>query len=171
MRSNGFHLDPVAMIIGLGACSHIGALKLGNEIHGSAIRSCCDRFENVRNALITMYSRCNGLRHADLLLRLMEERSIITWNAMLSGYTHLDMSEEASLLFQEMLLSGVEPNYVTIASILPLCARVANLQHGKEFHCYIIRRKVFDDYCVVECSCSQCMQGRENSVQLSMYSI
>ncbi|KAE8706161.1 Pentatricopeptide repeat-containing protein [Hibiscus syriacus] len=45
-----------------------------------------------------------------------------------------------------MLLSGVEPNYVTIASILPLCARVANLQHGKEFHCYIIRRKVFDDY-------------------------
>ncbi|KAE8706154.1 Pentatricopeptide repeat-containing protein [Hibiscus syriacus] len=146
MRSNGFHLDPVAMIIGLGACSHIGALKLGKEIHGSAIRSCCDRFENVRNALITMYSRCNGLRHADLLFRSMEERSIITWNAMLSGYTHLDMSEEASLLFQEMLLSGVEPNYVTIASILPLCARVANLQHGKEFHCYIIRRKVFDDY-------------------------
>ncbi|GMJ05393.1 hypothetical protein like AT1G71490 [Hibiscus trionum] len=146
MRGSGVHLDPVAMIIGLGACSHIGALKLGKEIHGSAIRSCCDKFENVRNALITMYSRCKDLRHADILFRSMEERGIITWNSMLSGYTHMDKSEEASFLFQEMLLSGVEPNYVTIASILPLCARVANLQHGKEFHCYITRRKYFEDY-------------------------
>ncbi|XWS10739.1 hypothetical protein CRYUN_Cryun38cG0023600 [Craigia yunnanensis] len=62
---------------------------------------------------------------------------------MLSGYTHMDQSEEASL-FQEMFF-GVEPNYVTIASILLLCARVANLQHGKEFHCYNTRRKVFED--------------------------
>ncbi|KAK6916166.1 Pentatricopeptide repeat [Dillenia turbinata] len=45
-----------------------------------------------------------------------------------------------------MLFSGVEPNYVTIASILPLCAGVANLQHGKEFHCYITKREWFEDY-------------------------
>ncbi|XVF54280.1 hypothetical protein PTKIN_Ptkin05aG0168200 [Pterospermum kingtungense] len=146
MRNCGIYLDPVAMIIGLGACSHIGALKSGKEIHGSAIRSCYDVFENVRNAMITMYSRCKDLRHAYILFQSMEAKSIITWNSMLSGYTHMDQSEEASFLFQEMLLSGVEPNYVTIASILPLCARVANLQHGKEFHCYIIRRKVFEDY-------------------------
>lgn len=145
MKSNGFHLDPVSMIIGLGACSHIGALKLGKEIHGSAIRSCCNEFENVRNAMITMYSRCKDLEHAYILFQSIKERSIITWNSMLSGYTYMDKSEEASFLFQEMLLSGVEPNYVTIASILPLCARVANLQHGKEFHCYITRRKVFED--------------------------
>lgn len=145
MRSNGFHLDSVAMIIGLGACSHNGALKLGKEIHGYAIRSCCDEFENVRNAMITMYSRCKDLKHAYILFQSIKERSIITWNSMLSGYTYMDKSEEASFLFQEMLLSGVEPNYVTIASILPLCARVANLQHGKEFHCYITRRKVFED--------------------------
>ncbi|XWS27512.1 hypothetical protein CRYUN_Cryun26dG0121200 [Craigia yunnanensis] len=145
MRSSGIHLDPVAMIIGLGACSHIGALKLGKEIHGSAIRSCCDVFENVRNAMITMYSRCKDLRHAYILFQSIDAKSIITWNSMLSGYTHMDRSEEASFLFQEMLLSGVEPNFVTIASILPLCARVANLQHGKEFHCYITRHKVFED--------------------------
>ncbi|XP_022717499.1 pentatricopeptide repeat-containing protein At1g71490-like isoform X1 [Durio zibethinus] len=145
MRSSGIHLDPVAMIIGLGACSHIGALKLGKEIHGSAIRSCCDAIENVRNAMITMYSRCKDLRHAYILFKSVEAKTIITWNSMLSGYTHMDQSEEASFLFREMLHSGVEPNYVTIASILPLCTRVANLQHGKEFHCYITRRKVFED--------------------------
>uniref|UniRef100_A0A5B7BVB7 Pentatricopeptide repeat-containing protein n=1 Tax=Davidia involucrata TaxID=16924 RepID=A0A5B7BVB7_DAVIN len=146
MRTYGIHLDSVAMIIGLGACSHIGKLKLGKEIHGFAIRSCCDGFDNVKNTLITMYSRCNDLRRAYILFRLIEARSVITWNSIISGYTHWDRSEEASFLFREMLLSGVEPNYVTIASILPLCARVANLQHGKEFHCYITRREGFKDY-------------------------
>ncbi|KAK0579398.1 hypothetical protein LWI29_025832 [Acer saccharum] len=141
----GAYLDPVAIIIGLAACSHIGAINLGKQIHSYAICSSYDKFDNVRNALITMYARCQDLERAYMMFLLVEEKSIITWNSMLSGFSHMDRSEEASFLFREMLLTGIEPNYVTIASILPLCARVANLQHGKEFHCYITRRQIFKD--------------------------
>ncbi|KAK1560217.1 hypothetical protein Q3G72_023692 [Acer saccharum] len=136
MILRGAYLDPVAIIIGLGACSHIGAIKLDKQIHGYAICSSYDKFDNVRNALITMYARGQDLERAYMMFRLVEEKSIITWNSMLSGYSHMDRSEEASFLFKELLLSGIEPNYVTIVSILPLCAWVANLQHGEEFHCY-----------------------------------
>lgn len=59
---------------------------------------------------------------------------------MVSGYAHLDHYEEASFLSRELLNFGVEPNYVTLASI-SLCALVANLQHGKEFHCYILKHE------------------------------
>ena len=45
-------------------CSHIGALKFGKEIHGHAVQTCFDVFENVTNVLITMYSRCRDLGHA-----------------------------------------------------------------------------------------------------------
>ncbi|KAI3684593.1 hypothetical protein L6452_33817 [Arctium lappa] len=55
-RASGDQWDPVAVINGLNACSHIGALKLGKEIHGLAIRTCCHAYDNVKNALITMYS-------------------------------------------------------------------------------------------------------------------
>ncbi|GMG99328.1 hypothetical protein Nepgr_001168 [Nepenthes gracilis] len=146
MRSHGIHLDTASMIIGLSACSHIGAIRLGKEIHASAIRSGHADFDNVKNALITMYSRCKDLKHAYVLFLLIEDKSIITWNSIISGYANWDKSEEASFLFREMLLSGFKPNYVTIASILPLCARVANLQHGEELHCYITRREEFKDY-------------------------
>ncbi|XP_065881985.1 pentatricopeptide repeat-containing protein At1g71490 [Euphorbia lathyris] len=146
MRSCGIHLDSVAMIIGLSACSYMGAIKLGKEIHGSAIRSDRDSADNVKNALITMYSRCKDLEHAYIMFQSIETKNIITWNSMLSGFAHMDRSEEVSFLFREMLQSGIRPNYVTIAGILPLCARVANLQHGKEFHCYILRRAEFKDY-------------------------
>lgn len=144
IRSN--HLDCVTMIIGLGACSHIGALKMGKEIHGSAVRSYYHGFNNVKSAMITMYSRCNDLKHAYILFQSTEEKTITTWNSMISGYCHMERSEEASLLFREMLLTGIEPNFVTIASVLPLCARVANLQHGREFHCYIVRRECFANH-------------------------
>lgn len=146
MRACGIPLDAVGLIIGLSACSHMGVIKVGKEIHGFAIRSGIYEFEKFKNALITLYSRCKELRHAYTMFQLIEEKNIITWNSMLSGYTHMDRAEEASFLFREMLLSGIEPNYVTIASILPLCARVANLQHGKEFHCYITKREDFGNY-------------------------
>ncbi|KAJ4977943.1 hypothetical protein NE237_008723 [Protea cynaroides] len=146
MRNGGVCLDIVSVVIGLGACSRIGCVKLGKVIHSFAIRSCCEEVESVKNALITMYSRCKDLRHAHVLFRLTKAKSIVTWNSMISGYSSSDRSEEASFIFREIFTSGIEPNYVTIASILPLCARVANLQHGKELHCYILRHGGFKDY-------------------------
>ena len=146
MRKCLIHLDPVAVINGLGACSHVGSLKLGKEIHGLAVRSYCNEFDKVRNSLITMYSRCKDLRLATVLFNLVQVKSMITWNSIISGYSQWDHTEEAFFLFREMILSGFEPNNVTIASLLPLCARVANLQHGREFHCYMIKREVFKDY-------------------------
>ncbi|KAL3840078.1 hypothetical protein ACJIZ3_024669 [Penstemon smallii] len=146
MRLGGNPLDPVAVIIGLGACSHISELKLGKEIHGFAIRNSFIDYINVKNALVTLYSRCGDLTHAYIVFRSVETRSIVTWNSIISGYAQWDRSEEASFLFRELLLTGVEPNYVTLAGILPLCARVANLQHGKEFHGYIARHEEFQGY-------------------------
>ncbi|GAB2286641.1 hypothetical protein Dimus_021034 [Dionaea muscipula] len=146
MRVYGILLDGVALIIALSACSHLGAIKPGKEIHGLAIRIGSDEFQNVKNALITMYSKCKDLKDACLVFRLMKEKSVITWNAIISGYASSDKLEEASFLFREMFLSAIKPNYVTIASILPLCARAANFQYGKEFHGYITRCEGFKDY-------------------------
>ncbi|XP_004141540.1 pentatricopeptide repeat-containing protein At1g71490 isoform X1 [Cucumis sativus] len=146
MRNFGIHLDDVAMIIGLGACSHIGAIRLGKEIHGFTIRHYHHMLSTVQNALVTMYARCKDIRHAYMLFRLNDDKSRITWNSMLSGLTHLGRVEEALCLFRELLLFGVEPDYVTFASILPLCARVADLQHGREFHCYITKHRDFRDH-------------------------
>ncbi|WOL17895.1 hypothetical protein Cni_G26688 [Canna indica] len=137
----GSEVDFVTLVVGLSACSHIGSLKLGKEIHGFAIRSCCDGLETVRNALITMYSRCEHMDHAWLLFQRAGIRSLITWNSVIAGYGLYDKAEEASFVFRDMVHSGVQPNYVTIVTYLALCARVANLQHGRELHCYITKHE------------------------------
>ncbi|KAG6592352.1 Pentatricopeptide repeat-containing protein, partial [Cucurbita argyrosperma subsp. sororia] len=90
MRNFGIHLDDVAMIIGLGACSHIGAIRLGKEIHGFTIRHCYHKSSTVQNALLTMYARCKDITRAYILFRINDDKSIITWNSMLSGLSHVD---------------------------------------------------------------------------------
>ncbi|KAL0908521.1 hypothetical protein M5K25_023017 [Dendrobium thyrsiflorum] len=141
MRLNKTGVDFVTMVIALNACSRIGMLRLGKEIHGLAIRMVCDDLESLRNALITMYSRCKDTGTAHLLLRMIKNPSLVTWNAMLAGFAVEDRAEEASLLFREILQSGLQPNYVTVVTILALCARVANLQHGRELHSYITKQE------------------------------
>lgn len=143
MRVDLCCLDPVAIIIALGASSHICSLKLGKEIHGLAIRNSSIDYVNVKNALITLYSRCGDLTHAHIVFRSIEDKTLITWNSIISGFAQWDRSEEATFLFRELLLMDIKPNFVTLAGILPLCARVANLKHGKELHCYITRRAEF----------------------------
>ncbi|XP_020577104.1 pentatricopeptide repeat-containing protein At1g71490 [Phalaenopsis equestris] len=141
MRLSKSGVDFVTFVIGLNACSRIGMLRLGKEIHGLAVRLVYDDLESVRNALITMYSRCRDIGTAHLLLQMIKNPSLITWNAMLAGFAIEDRAEEASLLFRKILHSGLQPNYVTVVTILALCARVANLQHGRELHCYIAKHE------------------------------
>ncbi|KAL1192241.1 Pentatricopeptide repeat-containing protein [Cardamine amara subsp. amara] len=145
MRNFNVRLDSVSMINALKACSHIGDIQLGKEFHCLAIHCCYDRIDNVRNSLITMYSRCGDLRYAFIVFQEIEANSLSTWNSIISGFARNARSEETFFLLKEMLLAGFHPNHVTLASILSLCARMANLQHGKEFHCYIMRRQSYKD--------------------------
>ncbi|ONK75879.1 uncharacterized protein A4U43_C03F21540 [Asparagus officinalis] len=149
MSWNGLALDLATMVVGLNACSQIRSVKLGKEIHGVVIRSHCDGSETVTNTLIVMYSRCNdNAELAHLLFQRTRVRSLITWNAMLAGFAIHDKAEEASIVFRDLVWSGNEPNYVTIVTLSSLCARVANLQHGRELHSFITKRG-FEDYLLI----------------------
>jgi pentatricopeptide repeat protein len=58
---------------------------------------------------------------------------------MISGYTQRGCFVEALELFQQMRLTDVKPNSVTLTSLLPACANLAALEKGKEVHEDIIR--------------------------------
>ncbi|XP_062188569.1 pentatricopeptide repeat-containing protein At1g71490-like [Phragmites australis] len=139
MVQGGAGVDFVTLVIGLNACSRAGWLRLGKEIHGLAVRMHCNGIENVSNAVITMYARCKDMERSLMLFRMLRCPGLVTWNTMIAGFALSDDAEEASRLFREMVCSDVQPNYVTVVTYLALCARVANLQHGRELHTHIIK--------------------------------
>ncbi|XP_073098540.1 pentatricopeptide repeat-containing protein At1g71490-like [Elaeis guineensis] len=139
MRIRGSAIDYVTLVIGLKACSRLGAVRVGKEIHGLAIRFHCEKLENVKNALIAMYSRCKNTGDAYIMFRTSAICSLVTWNAMLAGFVHIDQAEQACLLFREMIGCRIWPNYVTVTTVLSPCAHLANIWHVRELHCYVTK--------------------------------
>lgn len=125
------------MVTVLSACAHSGSLALGNWVrtwiedngHGSNLQ--------LLNALIDMYAKCDDLDTASRLFEGIPKKDVISWNVMIGGYSHMNRYKEALMLFQRMLRSNMEPNDVTLLSILPACAYLGALELGKWIHAYI----------------------------------
>jgi pentatricopeptide repeat protein len=58
---------------------------------------------------------------------------------MIAGYTQNGYGDEALNLMCQMLLAGIKPNDITIASVLSACANLQVLEWGKQVHAFIIK--------------------------------
>ncbi|XP_057829729.2 pentatricopeptide repeat-containing protein At2g13600 [Cryptomeria japonica] len=91
------------------------------------------------NAMIAGYARNGYLDEAWKLFCLMPEVDIVSWSAMIAGYAQNGNGEEALKLFSQMRSLGITEDEFILASILRACAKLGNLNHGKEVHGHIIR--------------------------------
>ncbi|CAL0323903.1 unnamed protein product [Lupinus luteus] len=101
------------------------------------------------NAFLTGLSR-NGL--VDTALEVFEqfkdegmELNVVTWTSMIASCSQNGKDLEALEFFRKMQADGVEPNAVTIPSLIPACGNISALMHGKEIHCFSLRKGLFDD--------------------------
>ncbi|PHU07828.1 hypothetical protein BC332_24317 [Capsicum chinense] len=120
----------------LSACARVGELKLGNwvrswiEDHGLGT--------NIRlvNALIDVYAKCGDVKTARMLFEGLEEKDLVSWNVMIGTHTHTGNYKESLVVFR-MQQENIDPNDVTLLSILPACAHLGALDLGKWIHAYI----------------------------------
>ncbi|KAK4774351.1 hypothetical protein SAY86_009286 [Trapa natans] len=119
-----------------------GHLLLTCGIHGFCVKSGIISNPAVSTALTTAYSRLNEIESARLLFNESKEKTLASWNAMISGYTKNGLTEKAISLFQDMQVSKMDPNPVTVTSILSACAQIGSLSLGKWVY-DMIRRKGF----------------------------
>ncbi|OMO58731.1 hypothetical protein CCACVL1_25393 [Corchorus capsularis] len=63
-----------------------------------------------------------------------------TWNSMISGFSQLGQGFDAFKYFQKMQSAGLDPSLKCITTLLPACAVLSALEHGKEIHGHAIRR-------------------------------
>lgn len=123
--------------------SPFGHLNLIKCIQGFCTRSGFLSHSSVSTALTTVYSRLNEIESARQLFDESPDRSLASWNAMISGYTQNGLTEEAVSLFQYMQKSEISPNPTTVTSILSACAQLGALSLGKWVH-GLVRSKSFD---------------------------
>nr|XP_043620169.1 putative pentatricopeptide repeat-containing protein At3g13770, mitochondrial [Erigeron canadensis] len=107
----------------LTAVSGIAAYEMGKQIHSHVLRSELPFYVVLENSLIDMYTKCGQLTYARRIFDNMSERTVISWNTMLVGYSKHGMAREVAKLFQLMRKENqVKPDKVTFLAILSGCS-------------------------------------------------
>ncbi|CAK9186036.1 unnamed protein product [Ilex paraguariensis] len=119
------------------ACGGLSMLELGVMVHGLTVTNGFVANTFVGNSLLAMYMNCGDKEGATRVFQTMQERTVVSWNTMISGYFRNDSAEEALMVFRKMLDDGVEADCATVVSVLPVCGFLNDLEIGKEVHAFV----------------------------------
>ncbi|XP_074362684.1 putative pentatricopeptide repeat-containing protein At5g08490 [Apium graveolens] len=94
-----------------------------------------------------MYAKCNVFDDCVKLFRQNKINDAVTWNIVLSGFSgsRIHDSEVMRLFFKIHTAEDLKPTFVTIAIILPVCARARALGAGRSVHSYAIKNGLESD--------------------------
>ena len=127
----------------LSASSQLGDPILGKNLHGLAVKLRLEEETQVRNALLTMYTRCRLFPYAYQLFESSPLRDVISWNTMIVGYSQNRLAEEALFLFKRMRSAdGLTPDAVSLVGVLSACAHAGDLSAGTQCHADATKRGV-----------------------------
>ncbi|XP_059670902.1 pentatricopeptide repeat-containing protein At2g33760 [Cornus florida] len=131
MRDFGVDFDSATFVSVLSACSQMGALGLGCWVHDYITNNGLELNVNLGTALINMYARCGNVRKGQEVFDQMNERNVVTWTAMISGYGMHGHGSEALDLFHLMRTRGPPPNDVTFVAVLSACSHAGLVHEGR----------------------------------------
>ncbi|XP_038993594.1 pentatricopeptide repeat-containing protein At4g22760 isoform X2 [Hibiscus syriacus] len=101
--------------------------------------------------MIGGYTKCGDVKSAQELFDKMPEKDNLAFNAIISCYAQNSQPKEALKLFDEMLKSGtsIQPDGVTLASVISACAQLGELKFGSWIESYINKHGIqMDDHMV-----------------------
>ncbi|XP_010524431.1 PREDICTED: pentatricopeptide repeat-containing protein At2g44880 [Tarenaya hassleriana] len=121
-----------------------GYVKSGDMVSArSLFNEMPDRSVVTWTTMISGYCTNGDIVSARLLFDAMPERNLVSWNAMIGGCSKNKQPQEALSLFQEMqTTTSLEPDEVTLVSVLPAISDLGALDLGEWCHHFVKRKKL-----------------------------
>lgn len=90
----------------LNECINGRAYRDGQRVHSHIIKTRYDPPVYLGTRLVILYVKCDALEDARYVFEGMPERSIVSWTALISGYSRKGRHSEALRLFVRMMATG-----------------------------------------------------------------
>ncbi|KAK3420654.1 hypothetical protein EUGRSUZ_G01514 [Eucalyptus grandis] len=87
----------------LKACSGLGGVGLGMQLHAHVVKSEFGSHLIAQNALIAMYTKLDRIDDACRVYHRIKEKDLISWSSMIAGFSQLNHELQALRYFKEML--------------------------------------------------------------------
>lgn len=134
MEKDGIVPDKVTFLSLLKASANLTCLARGRNVHLHIVRGGFEKLDFVGSALVDMYVKCGSLEDARHIFDAMPWQDLVSWNAIIAGYSTLEPPTETFNLFQNMKRGGVKPDKVTFLTMLKACANLGALEQGQYTH-------------------------------------
>ncbi|KAH7366424.1 hypothetical protein KP509_18G077400 [Ceratopteris richardii] len=141
MQSEGLSPNIVTFISILKACGSIRALDKGEQVHEEISRQgLLGKDCALGNALVDMYAKCGDLKKAQQVFEELPSRDVVTWSALISGYTQQGLGQNALDCYGQMCHHRVSPTEITFVSLLKACASIGAIDKGEQIHNEIVNQ-------------------------------
>ncbi|XP_051138634.1 pentatricopeptide repeat-containing protein At3g53360, mitochondrial isoform X1 [Andrographis paniculata] len=121
------------------ACSLLKSFEYGKRIHSHVSKSNLLPNMILENHIINMYGKCGSTKDARKVFENMRERNVVTWTALLAGYSNRGLDIESVDLYIQMLQSGLIPDHFTLGNAIKSCASLMEDRLGVQLHVHVIK--------------------------------
>jgi pentatricopeptide repeat protein len=135
MQEKGITPDVITFACTLKACGNLILCEEGEAIHVEINKRGLLKDNTVlATSLVDMYVKCGMLRKAKEVFDKIPKKDVVSWTALISGYTQQGLGHEALQCFQKMQDEGVSPDSITFTCILEACGSIGSINIGGEVH-------------------------------------
>uniref|UniRef100_A0A0E0PUE7 DYW domain-containing protein n=1 Tax=Oryza rufipogon TaxID=4529 RepID=A0A0E0PUE7_ORYRU len=156
--------NPITVSSTLSACAQLGALSMGKWVHRVIAEEDLEPNVYVMTALIDMYAKCGSISEARRIFNTMDNKNVVSWNAMIAGYGLHGQGAEALKLYKDMLDAHLLPTSATFLSVLYACSHGGLVEEGRK-----VFRSMTDDYAInpgiEHCTCMVDLLGRAGQLK------
>lgn len=120
MVVSGIRPNEVTIAAVLPAFGKLGRVLLGKSVHCYWIRRGYGDNVFVETGLVDMYSKFGCMKIARNVFDDMSVRNVVSWNAIISGYSENGCGEEALRMFSSMRRRGLSGDIFTVMSLISI---------------------------------------------------
>ncbi|XP_009385060.2 pentatricopeptide repeat-containing protein At3g20730 [Musa acuminata AAA Group] len=139
MRSSGLKGNQFTYGSALRACTSLGCIGSGQQVHGCIAKS---RFQDdlfVQSALVDMHLKCGSVDEALRLFGRMNKRDVVAWNSIVGGCAVRGLGDDAFGAFCLMIRDGMRPDRFTYASVLRASGVLRSPIYVNQIHASIVK--------------------------------
>ncbi|CAL1372817.1 unnamed protein product [Linum trigynum] len=122
----------------LSLCTASKSLAPAMEVHTHLIKFGLHQDARLRNLVVNVYSKCRCFGYARKLLDESPEPDLVSWSALISGYSQNGLGREAISAFREMHSLGVKCNEFAFPSVFKACTLTNDFGLGMQVHATVV---------------------------------
>ncbi|GFQ05448.1 pentatricopeptide repeat-containing protein at3g53360 mitochondrial [Phtheirospermum japonicum] len=132
-------IDPSTYTHLISVCSSLRSIAYGRKIHNHIVKSNLLPNMILENHILNMFGKCGSTKDARNVFDNMQTRNVVTWTALIAGYSQNGLDIEAVKIYTQMRKSGFMPDQFTFGSVIKACSGLNEARLGGQLQAQVIK--------------------------------